>query len=164
MTERNDNDQHLTDARNTDERSGSSVAVAVRTEWVSRRADELLAPDGDQIPRSPAARWHRRPRASTEPAKAKRLHVVHYLSAYHTQKRVWLSVVFGFITAVVIACAAWTGISIAGLDPRGADGEAPQVSPPVSNSAPAHEYPWPDWTQTPRPIGIGDLPGHIGGK
>ena len=83
-------------------------------------------------------------------------------TTHHIQRRHWVA----FAIAVVLAMASvvWVVMVFSEQPTFGVDWDRSQMAPPSSDSVPAAEYPWPDWIQSSRPIGITDLPGHLGGK
>ena len=83
-------------------------------------------------------------------------------TTHHIQRRYWTA--FAIAMVLAMASVVWV-VMVFGEQPTfGVDWDRSQMAPPSSNSVPAAEYPWPDWTQSSRPLGITDLPGRLGGK
>jgi uncharacterized membrane protein YdfJ with MMPL/SSD domain len=86
-------------------------------------------------------------------------HSVYTTHHIHTR---WVA--FAIAVVLVMASVVWVVAFFGERLAFGVDRDRSQIAPPSSNSVPAVEYPWPDWTQSIRPIGITDLPGRLGGK
>jgi hypothetical protein len=85
-----------------------------------------------------------------------------FYATHHIPRRYWS--VFAIAVVLAMASVVWVVIFIGARPTFGVDWDRSQITAPSADSAPAAEYPWPDWTQSSRPIGITDLPGALGGK
>jgi hypothetical protein len=83
-------------------------------------------------------------------------------TTHHIQRRYWAA--FAIAVVLVMASVVWVLMAFGERPTFGVDWDRSQMGPPSSKSVPAAEYPWSDWMQSSRPIGITDLPGRLGGK
>ena len=88
--------------------------------------------------------------------------MAHSLYTTHHMQRRYLAVAIAL--AVAMASVVWVMMVFGEQLTFGVDWDRSQMATPSSDSVPAAEYPWPDGIQSSRPVGITDLPRHLGGK
>lgn len=83
-------------------------------------------------------------------------------ATHHMPRRHWVAVAIPVI--LVMASIVWAVTVFGAHLSFGVDGTQSETAPTGSNSLPPADYQLSDWVESSRPIGITDLPRHLGNK